>query len=192
VEQYEAIPAAKGQHFLSPFPCGFYTGFGCHSNPPPAAGKWGEGWLPAGAEQQGSREITDFPVISLVCFRLAQANFPVSTQAANLAPPAQSHRKIHMHQERHTGSSSRFRLTTSTQAPLCSSAATRSQLEEVAPTQLDVSSVALSEARGGLGQMLPGFQQAFCLCFPKHWGLNPRLARQYSCVATSTISSCPQ
>lgn len=58
--------------------------------------------------------------------------------------------------------------------------------------QLSISSVAPSKAWGGLGETLPGFQQAFCPCFLKHWGLYPHLACQYSCVATSAISSCPQ
>lgn len=40
VEQDEGIPVAKGQYFLSPLPCGFYSGFSCHSTPHPIAGKW--------------------------------------------------------------------------------------------------------------------------------------------------------
>lgn len=72
------MSAARGQHFLSPFPGGFSTSFSCRSNSSPVAGKWGEGWLSAGVEQRGSREITNFPVISPLCFRFAQANFPVS------------------------------------------------------------------------------------------------------------------
>lgn len=48
---------------------------------------------PAAGAEQGCHEITDFPVISLLCFRLARANFPVSIRAANLTLPARSHRR---------------------------------------------------------------------------------------------------
>lgn len=164
----------------------------CRSSPPPSAVKWEEDWLPVGAEQQGSREITDFPVISLPLFRLAPANFPVSTQAANLTLPAQSHSKTHTHthQEAHTGVSSRFWVI---RAPWHNSAAaTRSHLEEGAATQLSISSAPRSKARGGLGKMLPDSQQACCPCFLKHWALNPHMPRQHSCMATSAISSCPR
>lgn len=71
-----------------------------------------------------------------------------------------------------------------------SAAATRSQLEEGAATQLSISSAPRSKARGGLGRMLPDSQQACCPCFLKHWTLNPHMPRQHSCMATSAISSC--
>lgn len=94
-----ASPQQKASIFSPLFPVDFTLASAVTATPPLVAGKWGEGWLAAGAEQQGSRAITDFPVISLLCFRLTRANFPVSIRAANLTPPAQSHRKIHMHQE---------------------------------------------------------------------------------------------
>lgn len=56
---------------------------------------------PAAGAEQGCHEITDFPVISLLCFRLARANFPVSIRAANLTPAARSRRR-YARIERHT------------------------------------------------------------------------------------------
>lgn len=100
----------------------------------------GEDWLLC----WGSCEITDFPVISLPPFRLARANFPVSTQ--QLIPLCQhkaTERHTHMHQEAHTGSSSRFGVVG---APWHSAAATHSQLQEGAPSQLSISSALLSKA----------------------------------------------
>lgn len=186
VESEEDILSAKRQHFLS-FSCGFYAGLSCQKNPPPSAGKWEEDWLLC----WGSCEITDFPVISLPLFRLARANFPVSTQAANPTLPAQSHRNTHTHmlQEAHAGSSSRFWVVG---APWHSTAATHPQLEEGTSTQLSISSASPSKAQGALGKMLPDSQQACGPCFLKHWALSPHMPRQQSCMATSAISSCPQ
>lgn len=68
----------KASIFSPLFPVDFTLASATTAPHPPVAGKWGEGWLPAGTEQQGSHEITNFPVISLLCFRLTWANFPVS------------------------------------------------------------------------------------------------------------------
>lgn len=113
---------------------------------------------PAAGAEQGWHEITDFPVISLLCFRLARANFPVSIRAANLTPAARSRRRYACI-ERHTRVAPSDFVRPQAPQPLCCLGVLPARGESSPAAQQQLSSTVRGSGRAGKCSQAP--TQAF-------------------------------